>query len=74
MKNFNDHIVSIDSEIKLLTKYKYNLKKYIYSQNISGKIRFIDFERCISEIERIAIEIVELEKTKNQLIKINEQL
>jgi hypothetical protein len=74
MKNFNEHIISIYAEIKLLTDYKNNLKKYIYSQNISGKIRFIDFQRTISEIERVAIEIVELEKTKNKLIKINEKL
>jgi hypothetical protein len=74
MRNFNEHIVDINAEIKLLIDYKNNLKKYIYSKTISGKVRFIDFKRTISEIERITTEIVELERTKNKLIKINERL
>ena len=74
MTNLNDHIVSINREVKLLNTYKKNLKKFLYSQTISGKIRMIDFQRSISEIERITIEVNELENTKNHLIKINEQL
>jgi hypothetical protein len=74
MINLNDNILNIDKEVKSLNKYKKNLKLFIYSQTISGKIRKIDFDRFISEIERITLEINNLENTKTYLIKINEQL
>jgi hypothetical protein len=74
MINLNDNILNIDKEVKSLNKYKKNLKLFIYSQTISGKIRKIDFDRFISEIERITLEINNLENAKIYLIKINEQL
>ena len=74
MININDHIVSVNKEIKLLNIYKKNLNVFFYSQTISGKIRRVDFGRFVSEIERITLEINALENTKNQLIKIKEQL
>jgi len=74
MKNFNESILSINKEVKSLNRYKKNLNVFFYSQTISGKIRKIDFDRFVSEIERITLEINDLENTKNYLIKINEQL
>lgn len=74
MKDFNEHISNINREVKLLNRYKKNLKLFLYSQTVSGKIRRIDFDRFISETERIALEVNNLENTKNQLIKINEKL
>jgi hypothetical protein len=74
MKNFNESILSINKEVKSLNRYKKNLNVFFYSQTISGKIRKIDFDRFVSEIQRITLEINDLENTKNYLIKINEQL
>jgi hypothetical protein len=74
MKNFNESILRINKEVKSLNRYKKNLNVFFYSQTISGKIRKIDFDRFVSEIQRITLEINDLENTKNYLIKINEQL
>ena len=71
MINLDEHIFSINQEIKLLFNYKKNLKKFVFSQTVSGKLIMMDFERIINEIHRITLEIIYLEQIKTQLTKIN---
>lgn len=69
-----DFIINfISKEILGLKKIKSNLTRFLYSQTLKGAIRLLDFQRCISEIERIAIEIDFLERKKLEYIKIKEK-
>lgn len=69
-----DFIINfISIEIKGLAKIKHNLTRFAYSESIKGKIRLLDFQRIINEIERIAVEIDFLERKKLDYIKIKEK-
>jgi hypothetical protein len=69
-----DFIINfISKEILALKKIKSNLTRFAYSQSLKGAIRLLDFQRCIGEIERIAIEIHFLERKKLEYIKIKEK-
>lgn len=63
----------IQEEIDSLEKYKWNLKKFAFYElrknaNFSKK-----FYKILDEVERLAIEINNLEQQKSELSTINEQ-
>jgi hypothetical protein len=62
----------IIKEAKGLKKIKLNIAKYAFSESIKGKIRLLDFQRPIGEVERLAVEIDFLERKKLEYIKIKE--
>jgi hypothetical protein len=69
-----DFIINfISKEITGLKKIKTNITRFAYSEAIKGKIRLIDFQRCVAEIERMAIEIDFLETKRLEYIKIKEK-
>ncbi len=69
-----DFIINfISREVKGLKKIKSNIVKYAYSESIKGKIRLLDFQRLIDEVERMSIEIDFLERKKLDYIKIKEK-
>jgi hypothetical protein len=74
MIDLNEHVLGVKNEINVLFNYKKNLKKFLFSQTACGKMRMMDFERIINELERITLEIIHLEKTKTQLTKLNDKL
>jgi len=55
----------ITKDLKELQKIKKNLIFFSYQQTINGKLRRIDFQRIISEVESISNQIVHLEKLRN---------
>lgn len=63
----------IDGEIDLLQKYKWNLKRFALYElrknaNFSKK-----FYKILDEVDRLTIEIYNLEQQKSDLSTINEQ-
>lgn len=69
-----DFIINfISREIKDLIKVKHNLTRFAYSEALKGKILILDFQRCIAEVERMAIEIEFLETKRLEYIKIKEK-
>lgn len=65
-------VTFINKEIALIKKNKNNLKKFLYSENIKGKLPYLDFDRIVSEIERMAIEVKYLEEKRLEYFKIQE--
>lgn len=69
-----DFIINfISREVRSLKNIKTNITRFAYSEALKGKILFIDFQRCINEVERMAIEIDFLERKKLEYIKIKEK-
>ncbi len=69
-----DFIINfISEEVKCLNVIKHNLTRFAYSESLKGTIRLLDFQRCISEVERLAVEIDFLERKKIDYIKIKEK-
>lgn len=69
-----DFIINfISREVRSLKKIKTNITRFAYSEALKGKMLFIDFQRCINEVERMAIEIDFLERKKIEYIKIKEK-
>jgi hypothetical protein len=62
----------INNEIASIKKIKNNLKKFLYSEVVNGKLLYIDFNRIVSEIERMAVEIQYLEEKRLGYFKILE--
>jgi hypothetical protein len=63
----------IAKEIAFIKKNKNNLVKFAYSESIKGKLIFIDFQRIITETQRMSIEIDFLESKKQEYTKIKEK-
>ena len=72
-KEVNFIINFISNEVKVLKKTKFNLTRFMYSESVKGKMRLLDFERCVGEVERLAVEIDFLERKKTDYIKIIEK-
>ena len=69
-----DFIINfISKEVRGLKNIKANITRFAYSEAIKGKIFMLDFQRCIAEVERIAIEIDFLERKMLEYIKIKEK-
>ena len=43
----------INKELAFLRKNKKNITRYLYLENIKGKILFLDFQRMVEEIQRM---------------------
>lgn len=69
-----DFIINfISKEVRGLKKIKTNITRFAYSEALKGKILLLDFQRCIAEVERMAIEIDFLEQKMLEYIKIKEK-
>jgi hypothetical protein len=65
------HIASIELEIYELTTYRKNLKKFFLLEMRKGNILARNFNRILDELDRITIEIYELENRKSELFNLN---
>jgi hypothetical protein len=63
----------INKELAFLRKNKKNITRYLYLENIKGKILFLDFQRMVEEIQRIGVEIQFLEEKRLEYFKIQEK-
>lgn len=64
-------IASIELEIYELTTYRKNLKKFLLLELRNGKMLARNFNRVLDELDRITIEIYELEKKKSEIYNLN---
>ena len=62
----------INKEIAFVKTNKNNLKKFLYSESVKGRLLYFDFNRIVSEIERMSIEILYLEEKRLEYFKIQE--
>jgi hypothetical protein len=63
LKDFIQQQISItSSEIVQLTKLKKNYVKFAYSETLNGRMRKIDFEHLMNEVQNIALQIAKLEE------------
>ena len=65
------HIASIELEIYELTTYRKNLKKFVLLELRNGKMLAKKYNRILDELDRITIEIYELEKKKSEIFNLN---
>ena len=65
------HITSIELEIYELTTYRKNLKKFVLLELRNGKMLARKFNRILDELDRITIEIYELENKKSEIYNLN---
>ena len=65
------HITSIELEIYELTTYSKNLKKFVLLELRNGKMLARNYNRILDELDRITIEIYELEKKKSEIYNLN---
>jgi hypothetical protein len=56
-----------------IKKNKKNLTRYLYLENIKGKILFLDFQKIVEEIQRMGVEIHYLEEKRLEYFKIQEK-
>jgi len=63
----------INKELAFLRKNKKNITRYLYLENIKGKILFLDFQRMVEEVQRIGVEIQFLEEKRLEYFKIQEK-
>lgn len=63
----------INKELAFVKKNKKNLTRYLYLENIKGRILFLDFQRIIEEIQRMGVEIQFLEEKRLEYFKIQEK-
>lgn len=66
-------IDDITKELLFINKTRKNLIKFAYSQSVKGKIIFLDFERIISEVQRMSAEIEFLEAERQVYINAKEK-
>ena len=62
----------IDAEIKELLNYKKSLRKFFYIESIKGKLKAKHFNNIADELERLSIEIANLENQKTEYNNIKE--
>jgi hypothetical protein len=73
-ENEVDSIINfITKELSYIIKNKKNLVKFAYSENIKGKLIFLDFERLINETQRMSVEIQFLEDKRKHYIETKEK-
>ncbi len=65
------HITSIELEIYELTTYRKNLKKFVLLELRNGKMLAKKFNRILDELDRVTIEIYELENKKSEIYNLN---
>jgi hypothetical protein len=73
--NENEYILSlISAEILLLEKYKFNLKKIVLSDIIEKTKGFSKkYYKILDEVERVAIEVKNLEDQKSDMLNLIEE-
>jgi hypothetical protein len=64
-------IASLELEIYELTTYRSNLKKFLLLEIRKNKILAKKYNKILDEVERITIEIYELENKKSQILSLN---
>ena len=60
---------SFESEINYYKSYEKQLRKFFYHESTKSKILAIDFQRIITELQDIRIQINELESRKRDYLK-----
>jgi hypothetical protein len=63
----------INKELAFIRKNKKNITRYLYLENIKGKILFLDFQKILEEIQRMGVEIQYLEEKRLEYFKIQEK-
>lgn len=65
------HLTSIDLEIYELTTYRKNLKRFALFEIRKNNLFAKKFYKILEEVERITIEIHELENRKSEILNLN---
>jgi hypothetical protein len=65
------HIAYIELDLYEITKYRKNLKQFFLLEIKKNKLLPIQYRRILEELERIAIQIHELENKKSEILKLN---
>jgi hypothetical protein len=65
------HIAHIELDLYEITKYRKNLKQFFLIEIKKNKLLPIQYRRILEELERIAIQIHELENKKSEILKLN---
>lgn len=65
------HLTSIDLEIYELTTYRKNLKRFALFEIRKNNSFAKKFYKILEEVERITIEIHELENRKSEILNLN---
>ncbi len=66
-------IKHITKDINFIKRNKKNLTRFLYLENIKGKVLYLDFQRILEEIKRINIQIDYLENKRLYYIQIKER-
>jgi hypothetical protein len=65
------HIASIDLELYELKNYRKNLKRFALFEIRKHNMFAKKFYRILEEVERVTIEIYELENRKSEILNLN---
>ena len=65
------HIAYIDVALDEAIEYRKNLKKFFSLQIKKNKLLGKDYERFLEELERVTLQIHELENQKSQILNSN---
>ena len=66
-------IKHITKDINFIKRNKKNLTRFLYLENIKGKVLYLDFQRILEEIKRMSIQIDYLENKRLYYIQIKER-
>jgi hypothetical protein len=70
--NVEEYYISyIDLDLYEITKYQKNLKNFFILEIKNNKISTKEYKAILEELERIAIQIHELENKKSEILKFN---
>jgi hypothetical protein len=65
------YIAYIDLDLYEIIEYSKNLKKFLALEIKKNKLLRKDYERILEELERITIQINELENKKSEILNLN---
>jgi hypothetical protein len=65
------YIAYIDLDLYEIIEYRKNLKKFFALEIKKNKLLRKDYERILEELERITIQINELENKKSEILNLN---
>jgi hypothetical protein len=72
--NVEEYYISyIDLDLYEANQYRINLKKFFILEIKKNKISTTQYKVILEELERVAIQVHELEKRKSEILKLNEK-
>ena len=65
------YIAHIDLDLYEIIEYRKNLKKFLLLEIKKNKLLPIHYKKILEELERIAIQVNQLENKKSEILKLN---